>query len=282
VEESAPWDRERIIESPWFAGLRDLLAQLPATRFPTRDELNALAREGNVVTGGGAPLSFVPPTEGRSEFDRQYELRIFDLGEVETRAENWHDLLNALAWLAYPRTKATLNRLHRAEILQRRGEKLRGTARDVLTLFDEGGIIVACADSGLAELLRGFRWQELFWARRADVAAAMRFFVFGHAILERALAPYKAVTAKALIFDVDSNEIAAPNLTSLDARAARYFARPEALASTRALHPLPVLGIPGWTPENECASFYHDESVFRSGRTAREARAPAPREGSPQ
>ena len=33
----------------------------------------------------------------------------------------------------------------------------------------------------------------------------------------------------------------------LDERAAAHFAAPGALASTRSLHPLPVLGIPGWT-----------------------------------
>jgi hypothetical protein len=58
---------------------------------------------------------------------------------------------------------------------------------------------------------------------------------------------------------------------AVDERAAAHFARPESVASTRTLQPLPVLGIPGWAPENEDAAFYDDEQVFRPRRT-RDAR----------
>jgi hypothetical protein len=96
----------------------------------------------------------------------------------------------------------------------------------------------------------------------------MCFFVFGHAILEHALAPFKGVTAKALVIATAPD---APALVDhLDAAAAAHFARPESLVSTRALQPLPVLGIPGWTAENEDPAFYDDAAVFRPGR----ARAP--------
>jgi hypothetical protein len=140
----------------------------------------------------------------------------------------------------------------------------------VATLFDEGGVVVACAEPALARLLEGFRWRELFWARRQEVIAAMKFFVFGHAVLEHALAPYKGVTAKALDVHVPRESLALPApalVAALDERAAAHFARPEALASTRTLHPLPMLGIPGWSRDNQDAAFYDDERVFRPGRT---------------
>ena len=264
------WDRARLLASPCFASVRDLVERLPAERFPMLDELNALAGERNVRSAGGAAIVFVPAGERGRELASHYEVRIFRAGEVQTRADSWHDLFNALAWLAFPRTKAALNRLHHDELVRRWGEPTRGTARDVLTLFDEGGVIVACADPTLAGLLAAFRWKELFWARRAEAVAAMRFLVLGHAILERALAPYKGVTAKALVIDVAADAVALPPaavLDLLDARAAEYFERPGALASTRALHPLPVLGVPGWTSENEDPSYYDDEKVFRPGRT---------------
>ena len=264
------WDRARLVASPWFASVRHLVERLPAERFPDLDELNALARERDARSAGGAPIVFVPAGERGKDLDGHYEVRIFRAGEVQTRAESWHDFLNALAWLAFPRTKATLNRLHHDELVRRWGEATRGTPRDVLTLFDEGGVIVACADPALARLLEGFQWKELFGTRRAEAIAAMRFFVFGHAILERALAPYKGVTAKALVIDVASDELALPQaalVDLLDERASDHFAAPGALASTRALDPLPVLGIPGWTPENEDPSYYDDENVFRPGRT---------------
>jgi hypothetical protein len=263
------WDRAALAASPWFAAVHHLLARLPQDRFPGLDDLNALARERGVRTGSDAPLAFVPAAVSARGLDNQYEVRIFRTGEVATRADNWHDLFNALAWLAFPCTKATLNRIHHDELVRRRGSGERGTPRDVLTLFDEGGVLVACAAPALARCLEEFRWRELFWTCRREALEAMRFFVFGHAILERALVPYKGVTAKALVIEVERAALAlsAPALVELlDERAAAHFARPESLASTRTLHPLPVLGIPGWAPENEDPAFYDDESVFRPGR----------------
>ena len=215
-------------------------------------------------SGSGAPIEFAA-----AEATRDYEATIFRQGRVPTRPGSWHDLFNALAWLSFPRTKATINRLHHEEMARRPGARERGTARDVLTLFDEGGVIVGCAEPSLGGLLAGFRWKDLFWSRRDDVARAMRFAVFGHAIHEKALAPYKGVTAKALVVPVSAALLAQPAealLEFLDDGAAAYFAAPGALSSTRTLHPLPILGIPGWTPENDDPAFYDDASVFRPAR----------------
>jgi hypothetical protein len=267
----AAWDRAALLGSPWFAAVREPLTRLSQERFPSLDELSALARELGVRTASGASVTFVPSATSERRLDRQYEVRIFRTGEVPTRAASWHDLFNALAWLAFPRTKATLNRHHHDELVRGWGERpgKRGTARDVLTLFDEGGMLVACAAPALARCLEAFRWKELFWTRRRETLEAMRFLVVGHAILEHALAPYKGVTAKALVIEVAHEALAASTtslVAALDERAAAYFARPESLASTRTLHPLPVLGIPGWTPENADPAFYDDERVFRPGR----------------
>ena len=270
------WDRDALARSPWFASVRRLLERLPDDRFPDPGDLNTLARERSALSGGGAPLAFVPPAPGPNLAARHYEERIFRTGEVATRPGSWHDLFNALAWLAFPRTKAVLNRLHHDELARLGDGPARGTARDVATLFDEGGIVVACAAPELAQLLAGFEWRRLFWERRADVARSMRFLVFGHAILERAAAPFKAVTAKALVFDATRESLDDPTLVDrVDARAAAHFAHPDSVASTRALQPLPVLGIPGWTPANEDPAFYADAAVFRPGR-ARAQKEQAP------
>lgn len=269
------WDRAALIGSPLLATVRPLLERLSPDRFPTLDELTRLARERDVRSGGGAPVTFVPATvDASGAFEARYEIRIHREGAVPTRAGSWHDLFNALAWLTFPRTKAAINRLHHDEMLRRPDALQRGTARDVLTLFDEGGVITACADASLAALLAAFKWKALFWARRADVVASMRFKVFGHAIHEKALAPYKGVTAKTLVVEVPPATLALADdalNACLDERAAAHFTAPGALASTRSLHPLPILGIPGWTAENEDEAFYDDAYVFRAGY----ARGPA-------
>lgn len=256
------------LAAPIFAALRPSLGRLATDRFPRHDELNALAGP-SLVSGGGAPIRFVPPTSARDP-SAQYETRIFETGEVQTRPDNWHDLFNALVWLAFPKTKAILNRHHHEQIIARRGERQRGTARDVLTLFDEGGVVVGTADARFSALLRGFRWKDLFWTNRAEVLRCMRFHVFGHAIYEKALEPYKGVTAKALILEVAPELSHAPTeryLAELDAGAARYFSGSGALASTRSLSPLPILGVPGWDPANEREDYYDDISQFRPRRT---------------
>jgi DUF3025 family protein len=260
----------RLLGAPMFAPLAHLLERLPPNRFPGHDELNALATPV-LVSGSGAPIRFVPPAAPSREFSRQYEVRVFETGEVQTRPDNWHDLFNALVWLAFPKTKAVLNGHHYREMCARRGERSRGTARDVLTLFDEGGVVVASSDRPLAALLRDFKWKELFWLRRADVLRSMRFCVFGHAIYEKALEPYKGVTAKALILDVEPAFLEASwvrRLPELDARAAEHFGGTRALASTQGLSPLPVLGVPDWEPANEREDYYDDRTQFRPGRAA--------------
>lgn len=260
----------RLSDAPIFTALGPVIGRLPQERFPGRDDLNLLAAP-SVVSGSGARIRFVEPAAPSGEFSAQYEARIFETGEVQTRPNDWHDLFNALVWLTFPKTKAVLNRHHYEEMRARRGERLRGTARDVLTLFDEGGILVAASDRELPELLRQSRWKELFWARRTEVLRSMRFRVFGHAIYEKALEPYKGVTAKALILEVERALLDAPSarqLPELDARAAEYFRGTQALASTQGLPPLPILGVPGWEPANERESYYDDPAQFRPGRAS--------------
>jgi hypothetical protein len=265
------------LASPIFAPLAPVLARLPRDRFPGTDELNALIPAG-VTTGSGSRLRFVPPGPPSRAFEAQYEVRVFATGEVATRPGDWHDLFNALVWITFPATKTAFNRVHFDEMRARRGARQRGTARDVLTLFDEAGVLIACADRGLAALLEAREWKRLFWERRDAVARSMRFFVFGHAIYEKALEPYKGVTAKALIVDVEDSFFAGPlerQLAYVDARAAAYFADPQALVSTKILPPLPVLGVPGWDAANARAGYYDDAAQFRplsrSGATGRRA-----------
>jgi hypothetical protein len=75
---------------------------------PSLERLNALADEAGLRTESGRAVRFVPPGGG----DAYYEIRVYESGCVATRPENLHDLFNALAWLAFPRTKARINALH--------------------------------------------------------------------------------------------------------------------------------------------------------------------------
>ena len=109
----------------------------------------------------------------------------------------------------FPRSKAA----HQPPSLPRDagapGRGLRGTPRDVLTLFDEGGVIVASSEPELGTLLREFKWKTLFWQRRDEVIESMRFYVFGHSIYEKGLAALQGHHRQDRIFDVPPRELGA-------------------------------------------------------------------------
>jgi hypothetical protein len=242
--------------SPIFDPLRSILARLPAGSWPTHVELTAAA--AGIVTQRGQPIRFVSPRDHTDRERRYYELRIAETGEVETRERNWHDLFNALAWIAFPKAKAAINAQH-AAILEERGEaeaKRRSPERDALTLFDEGGVIVASSAPELLRLIVDFEWKELFWERRAEVARAMRFIAFGHALYEQAREPYLGMVAKTVFV---------PLLEGFDADTllAAHFSRRGNFATPKMMAPMPVLGVPGWHAPQD-ASFYDDASHFRS------------------
>ena len=48
------------LDAPIFTALTPLLGRLPTDRFPRHDDLNALTVP-SLVSGGGAPIRFVPP-----------------------------------------------------------------------------------------------------------------------------------------------------------------------------------------------------------------------------
>ena len=222
----------------WLAGERSL------------ERLNRQAAERDLRNENGKPIRFVPP--GAREL--YYEVKVFETGRVETRPESLHDFFNALAWLAFPRTKARINAMHAAEI-PREGAR-RGRLRDLLTIFDEGGAIVQCDDEALLQLLAQGRWTELFWVNRGRVKSAMRIVVLGHAVLEKALEPWPGITCKAMVL---------PAGVDTDAEAAARLARLPPGASPRELAPLPIFGYPGWYEQDE--AFYADARYFRQGKT---------------
>lgn len=209
-------------------------------------------------------MRFIAPRDHTDRERRYYELHIAQTGEVETRADNWHDLFNALAWITFPLAKAMINAQH-AAILEERGEaeaKRRGPERDALTLFDEGGVIVATDDPSITKLIVDFEWKELFWRRRADLQAGARFFAFGHALHEKAVEPYLGIVAKTVFVPM------VPDVIGADRALAAHFADRANFPRPRAMAPMPVLGVPGWHPDTGSEFFYDDPVHFRRKSSA--------------
>lgn len=273
------WDSHFLERGALYSSLRRIGAALEhREHWPDLQALNALLATQPVHTESGARLRVVaqgePPAGSADRLAKKYEARIYRHGELQTRAQNWHDLFNLLAWLHFPRTKARLNALHYRELLQAHGPATnRSTLQDALTLFDEGGLIVASTDAQWLGLIRTFQWKTLFWEQRAAVLRDMRFYLFGHALYEKALAPYKGLTAKAVLLHVPTALLAADEaarIAQLDAATADWFGDGGALTSTQLLAPVPILGIPGWDSANEHGDYYDDSEYFRSGYRRRD------------
>ena len=274
MDATPEWNKETLLRMFSLVPLHSAISRLGADGFPTLHDCNALlaARQPAITVHSGHSLRFVPQEYGKLSFEAQYEPRCYLKGEVPTRANNWHDLLNALVWLTFPKAKAAINTRHYRALTEedntaRRSQ--RGTVRDTNTLLDESGAIVAVADPELAALLRNFRWKELFWHRRADVQSSMGFYVFGHGLCEKALRPYVGMTGQGLLLPVEQAFFSWPSeqqLAHLDDLLADYLSAPEHCRSTRELAPVPLLGVPGWTAENEDAAYYDNTHYFRPGR----------------
>lgn len=235
LDSGAPWF------DPWQAAGKQV-AQALDSGAALHDALNTTA---------AAPVRFVP--QGALPAAVPYERYISDTACCPTR-EGLHDFFNGLAWLELPLAKQQLNRIQAAQIAVGGITGERGPVRDAATLFDENGAVLS-APQPLWDALSRRDWRKLFVEQRPLWGEA-RLLVFGHALLEKLVAPRKNLTAHVLAAPCPAGPIA-----EVDAWLAGQLTA-ERLAAKPFL-PLQVLGVPGWWPENADFSFYDDGSVFR-------------------
>ena len=213
-----------------------------------------IARASATLTlGSGGAVKFVSQSELPT--DIAYEAFIFSHKRVPTR-DNLHDFFNGLCWLRFPKAKSRLNFLQAQEISSQGVSATRGPLRDGLTLFDENVLLLQASDD-LWHALQVRDWKKLFGELRDEWQSA-HIVIFGHALLEKLVTPYKSITAH--LYRIASNVDAQDDQVLDDWLASNL--QPNFLA-TKPYLPLPVLGIPGWWPENQDLSFYLDTQVFR-------------------
>lgn len=205
-----------------------------------------------------------------------YESRVHASGQVATRADNWHDLFNAIAWARCPAIKSALNR-RQVEDLARVGTGTRTRAQQALAHFDEAGIVVMLRDLPLLDAWDQHDWTTLFFTEReAWHDGRIRWCVVGHALLEHALDPAMWLVAKALVFDARDASAMAIDRGAIDRRTAALLHLVDGLHDPQQLRPLPVSGIPGWHAQAQDAAFYRDAPCFRPRREHRRYPPPSP------
>jgi len=267
----ASWNCKIDLRQPCWDGFRELIGRLDGAGFPDAAHLNGLLPP-QAVSGGGAPLRFVAAGALPGV---AYERHIYETGQVPTRECNWHDLFNALAWCRWPLLKAAMNAAHYRQLGEQgqepgRGRESgrgtgRGPGRDALTLLDESGALVIARNRNVLQTLARREWQPAFQLLRCAWQGDVRVVLCGHALLEKFLAPYKSMTAHALLLHLDAPSLRgeAP-LRQVDAALAGRLSAGELAAAPAELSPLPLAGVPGWwsgAPQD--AAFYADVAVFR-------------------
>jgi hypothetical protein len=272
-------------QQPWFAPVADIgRAALADTgdddvprrldRLLTRSRPSALLTAGRVqrpLIGQGSLLHFVSPDAVPPGV--AHDTHVWETGAVPVR-NNANDFFGGLAWLAYPRIKASLNRLLAGALAATEaGAPARAMQRDAATLLVEHGLVFACANDSLAIALRRFDWHSLFVSQRTATLMQTEAWAVGRTLFDRLCAPAKAVIAQALIVPVDDAYFRSPlseRLEIVDRRASAWLDHWPLLAP-RDLVPLPVLGLPGWCAENVDPTFYQDSAVFPPRRADRPA-----------
>lgn len=192
------WDAQFTQRSPWFWPLSAAAERFASLAdWPDRAQLTA-AYEALALPHGAEPLRFGENVRKEERYtdagaivvERLYDGRITRTGEVPTRERDWHDFFNALCFMTFPLAKRALHRRQFQVMSRRVGPGAlrlpiaRTAEQDALTLFDEGGAVIAAeavacqpladaADSERPALLR-----EFVAERRA------RVLPFGHALFE--------------------------------------------------------------------------------------------------
>jgi hypothetical protein len=266
---------------PWFAPWRELgesTAHLSLKQQSVAAALNAIlpaakreaiAGSGDIASaasvnttraglalGDAKEVKFVPQAnlpEGQA-----YEDFIFKTAQVPTR-DGLHDFFNGLCWHRFPLAKRRLNQLQAAEIAAQGVQATRGPVRDALTLFDENVILMHAPDEVWAAL-QARDWLKLFVDLRAQWQQ-VHLVLFGHALLEKLITPYKSITGH--VYRIAS-EVNPHDEAALDAWLVQDLQPPK--LATKPYEPLPVLGVPGWWAANGERAFYEDTQVFRPKR----------------
>jgi hypothetical protein len=262
VLQTIDWSR------PWYESVRTAASQLSAD-VHFRDDFNTQAVALGLRNHQGLPLSFVPQEalpEGTA-----YEAFIGATGGVPTR-DNLHDFFNGLVWLSFPHIKVQLNALQAAQIALDGVGKSRGPARDGATIFDENAALLVVRDCAaghaLTEALRDHRWHAAFVGQRASFGPDAQVWLFGHALMEKLVAPRKAITAHTRVVVAGDDFFALGHderRAWLDQTVAQELAAHG--LSTADFTPMQVLGVPGWWPGQD-GDFYNDATVFRPKRAS--------------
>ena len=243
------WDPRFLERSPWFWPLGAAAAPfVELVDWPTREQLDAMYRALTAGSADVAPLRFADNVrrqdkreQGRVRLDRLYDGRITEHGEVPTREGDWHDFFNALCFATFPRAKRALHERQysvlqgRVPATSTRLPEARTREQDALTLFDEGGAVIAADADAALQLSAVARDPRPPLLRVLCEAGRARVVPFGHALLEHLVEGLRCPGGFTQVIVVERVTVADEQLLAqLDRSLAASLADPGAFQSPRA------------------------------------------------
>lgn len=217
---------------------------------------------------------------------RYYEQIIFETLKIPTRA-NWHDFFNAMIWIHFPLTKRYLCQLHNQQI-EEFGALPRTKVRDRITHFDECGLVLLTTCRDLDKHISEHNWQAVFVEKKDLWHKQIIPIMFGHALWESFLNPFIGFTAKVKVIVVES-EITTETIFKqeqnlfpivqdnkgqglcIDKLLYDCLRNEACFEQVKPWRPLPLLGIPDWSPFEQNDEFYHNQAYFMPKRPAKSA-----------
>ena len=254
---------------PWYSSVRAAGVKIKISDWIS--EVNRQATDLSIKNHRGLSLSFVNQAELPENL--AYEAFISSTGKVPTR-DNTHDFFNALVWLNFPNIKRELNAIQAEQIEHCGIHSARGNLRDAATVFDENASLLVIRDKKaghqLAQALQAHEWISLFINQRQAFMTHTELWIFGHALMEKLLNPYKSITAHTRIIMTPDHYFSKSELDRkkwVDLQLAEKLKSDQKRSLSMSwFTPLPILGIPNWWPEQNL-EFYTDTQVFRPHRT---------------
>jgi hypothetical protein len=208
------WNRHFLADEPLFRVFEPFARDLRSPEWPTladyarhlEDFRLRCSRQSMPLGVAASPERSRRQKRAKLELEELYDGRIALTGQVYCLSESYHDLFNIIVFAAFPQAKRALHaRQFRAlrSWLEPQNAELptrlpgrRTREQDALTLFDEGGVVLAVSEEERARI--GNRREpvqvEPFNPRSGRVP-----LLFGHALLEHLHDGHRALRASGLI-----------------------------------------------------------------------------------
>lgn len=230
------WDPYFLREHPLFLLWERYAAPFRGPVWPTVEQYTAVLRtfteradavdrlelsSAQAPVAGLAPLCF-RTSKKRSRRQKRTAIEVASLydgsialaGVVPCLEESYHDLLNAIVFCAFPRSKRVLHErqyralcawLKQSSVLleEKRLPGQRTREQDALTIFDEGGTLVTMSEAfyrDWAQSGQSLRLGETAWRHVAPL-------LFGHGLLEHLFEGHVAVRSSGCLLVIPGPEL---------------------------------------------------------------------------